>query len=120
METSLVPTKEDAAKAAADTKLIAMCNLQLLLERVVYQALDPHATFKQSLDAAEFAYKVSGMAAKQAEKAPGTGFSIVIQLPGGASSAGTEITIGGSSLAEPEDDFPTAPSWLTSDETDDL
>ena len=62
----LVPTAEEATKALDETRRMAAVNLSLLLPRIATMALDDRANLKALLDAAEFNYKVSGLAAKQA------------------------------------------------------
>ena len=106
------PTPEEAAEALATVKDVAACELLLTVEKLAHRLGDPTVNFKQLMDGAEFMYKVSGMAAKQADKPTGTGFSITIKLPG---TGGQDIVIGsGSADVEQVDKFPKAPAWLTS------
>ena len=107
-----LPTEADATAAIAEARVKAACNLPLILERIADRAFDPTSNFKQLMDSGEFMYKVSGMAAKQAERPTGTGFSITIKLPGSPSTKSQEIVIGGHSAA-PDPEFPAAPAWLT-------
>lgn len=119
-----IPSADDATAALTEAKHKAACNLPLILERIAERAFDPTSNFKQLMDSGEFMYKVSGMAAKQAEKTAGPGFSITIKLPGLPGQSNQEIVIGSGTAHQdlPEDDFPTAPAWLTAVEmeTDDL
>ena len=108
-----IPSADDAAAALTEAKHKAACNLPLILERIAERAFDPTSNFKQLMDSGEFMYKVSGMAAKQADKPAGPGFSITIQLAGDGGTKGKEIIIGGHSVAASEPDFPEAPAWLS-------
>ena len=66
-----IPTDADRKWAEASTeraRLAAASYLPQLLDIVAEKALDPSATSKSVLDAAEFAYKVSGLAKKQEEQ----------------------------------------------------
>lgn len=114
-----IPTAEHANAALIEAKHKAACNLPLILERIAERAFDPTSNFKQLMDSGEFMYKVSGMAAKQAEKALGTGFSITIQLAGDGGAKGQEIVIGGHSMTKQEPEFPEAPPWLVAGTAED-
>jgi len=78
-------------------QLLASSYLPDLLTVLVEKAMDPAATPKVVLDAAEFSYRVSGMAKKQDIKPAGPSFQVKIVLPG----SNREITIG---TAPPERD----------------
>lgn len=69
--TQYIPTDADRKWAEASTeraRLQAASYLPQLLDIVAEKALDPSASPKSVLDAAEFAYKVSGLAKKQDEQ----------------------------------------------------
>lgn len=79
-------------------RLLASSYLPELLTSLVEKALDTKATPKAILDAADFTYRVSGMAKRQEEKPSGPSFQVKIVLPG----SNKEITIG---AAQPGSDM---------------
>lgn len=103
LPTDYTPTENDRAHAERcmeQARLLAATYLPELLTTMVEKALDPTATPKVVLDAADFTYRVSGMAKKQEDKPAGPGFSITINIP----SQGKEIVIGGGAAKEPSND----------------
>lgn len=97
------PTEADrkAAEASLETaRLTAAAYLPQLLEILTEKAIDPKATPKAVLDAAEFTYKVSGLAKRQEETKTGPTFMVKITLPG----QNKEIVIGGGTAEEPKTD----------------
>jgi hypothetical protein len=117
--TQLVPT--DADRKAAEqslevARIKAAAVLPQLLEIMVDKAIDPMATAKNVMDAAEFTYKVSGLAKRQEESKAGPSFVVKITLPG----QNREVVIGGG-LAKQESDsefglldsLPTLPEHVT-------
>ena len=71
--TATPPTPEEAAQYLDESRRIAAANLLLLAKRVAEKALADTATQTQVLAAAEFNYKLSGLAAKQSAAGPGIG-----------------------------------------------
>jgi hypothetical protein len=85
-----------AAEASLEAaRIAAAAYLPQLLEILTEKAIDPGATPKTVLDAAEFTYKVSGLAKRQEETKTGPTFSVRITLPG----QNKEIVIGGGSAS---------------------
>lgn len=96
------PTDADRKFAEASTeraRLQAAAYLPQLLDIVAEKALDPTATPKAVLDAAEFAYKVSGLAKKQEEQNDKGRFVFNINFKSGTVSVAQEKVI----EAEPVD-----------------
>lgn len=95
------PTDADRKFAEASTeraRLQAAAYLPQLLDIVAEKALDPTATPKAVLDAAEFAYKVSGLAKKQEEQNDKGRFVFNINFKSGTVSVAQE------KVSEPEQD----------------
>ena len=98
-------TPSDADRKAADNaqelaKQLASAHLPQLISIAVEKALDPTATIKNVLDTADFAYRLSGMAKKQEERASGPGFNLVINIPQIGSDTARTIEIGSSRAVE--------------------
>ena len=98
-------TPSDDDRKAADNaqelaKQLASVHLPQLITIAVEKALDPSATMKNVLDTADFAYRVSGMAKKQEERASGPGFNLVINIPQIGSDTARTIEIGSSRAVE--------------------
>ena len=96
-------TPSDDDRKAADNaqelaKQLASVHLPQLITIAVEKALDPSATMKNVLDTADFAYRVSGMAKKQEERASGPGFNLVINIPQIGSDTARTIEIGSSKV----------------------
>ena len=101
-------TPSDDDRKAADNaqelaKQLASVHLPQLITIAVEKALDPSATMKNVLDTADFAYRVSGMAKKQEERASGPGFNLVINIPQIGSDTARTIEIGSSSVTHVTD-----------------
>lgn len=91
-------TPSDADRKAAEqaqerARLQASAYLPELLDIVVEKALDSSATSKSVLDAAEFAYKVSGLAKKQEEQNDKGRFVFNINFKAGTVSVAQEKVI---------------------------
>ena len=101
-------TPSDDDRKAADNaqelaKQLASVHLPQLITIAVEKALDPSATMKNVLDTADFAYRVSGMAKKQEERASGPGFNLVINIPQIGGETARTIEIGSSSVTHVTD-----------------
>ena len=109
-----VPNEADrkaAEQSLEVARLTAAAYLPQLLEILTEKAIDPSATTKAVLDAAEFTYKVSGLAKRQEESKVGPSFSVRITLPG----QNKEIVIGGNTQAEQSDEdniLDAVPSYI--------
>lgn len=102
--TPYVPTDLDRKFAEAATeraRLQAATYLPQLLDIVAEKALDPSASPKSVLDAAEFTYKVSGLAKKQEEQNDKGRFVFNINFRSGTVSVEQEKVIEHSSSDEP-------------------
>ena len=105
--TPYVPTDLDRKFAEAATeraRLQAAAYLPQLLDIVAEKALDPSASSKSVLEAAEFTYKVSGLAKKQEEQNDKGRFVFNINFRSGTVSVEQEKVIEHESpaaLAEP-------------------
>ena len=111
LPTDYTPTENDRAHAERcmeQARLLAAAYLPELLTTMVEKALDPTATPKVVLDAADFTYRVSGMAKKQEDKPTGPSFQVKIVLPGSQ----REITIGAGSTDE-QDILDVVPTHVT-------
>jgi hypothetical protein len=94
-------TPQDAALALENARLKAAVHLDLLSEELARRALDPVASVKTIHEAAEFNYKLSGLAAKQTAAAPiGGGFKLTFNFNAARPSSGSARTID----VEPEHD----------------
>jgi hypothetical protein len=114
-----IPSDQDRKFAEASTeraRLQAAAYLPQLLDIVAEKALDPGATPKSVLDAAEFAYKVSGLAKRQEDKGQ-TGATIIFNLSGGKT---LEVSTKPSQTAAPtpqtveQDILDIVPSYVSS------
>ena len=76
------PTADEVAGSLDRARNKAAIHLELLAERLTEKALDPVASVKTMLDAAEFNYKLSGLAGRQAPAQTGGGFRLNIILGG--------------------------------------
>lgn len=103
-----------AAEALERARLIASSRLCDLVEMVTDRAIEPQATAKTVMDAAEFCYKVSGLAAKQEPKQSGTGFSIQINIPQTSGAPSQSLTFDSTAhLDAPNSDFlPPIPAYV--------
>ena len=104
--TPYIPTDADRKWAEVSTeraRLQAASYLPQLLDIVAEKALDPSASPKSVLDAAEFAYKVSGLAKKQDEQNDKGRFVFNINFRSGTVSVEQEKVIEHEPLAQPED-----------------
>lgn len=104
--TQYIPTDADRKWAEASTeraRLQAASYLPQLLDIVAEKALDPSASPKSVLDAAEFAYKVSGLAKKQDEQNDKGRFVFNINFRSGTVSVEQEKVIEHEPLAQSED-----------------
>lgn len=104
--TPYIPNDADRKWAEASTeraRLQAASYLPQLLDIVAEKALDPSASPKSVLDAAEFAYKVSGLAKKQEEQNDKGRFVFNINFRSGTVSVEQEKIIEHEPLAQPED-----------------
>ena len=104
--TPYIPTDADRKWAEASTeraRLQAASYLPQLLDIVAEKALDPSASPKSVLDAAEFAYKVSGLAKKQDEQNDKGRFVFNINFRSGTVSVEQEKVIEHEPLAKSED-----------------
>lgn len=105
--TPYIPNDADRKWAEASTeraRLQAASYLPQLLDIVAEKALTPEASAKSVLDAAEFAYKVSGLAKKQEEQNDKGRFVFNINFRSGTVSVEQEKVIEHESpvaLAEP-------------------
>lgn len=89
-------TEEDRAFAAESierARVTAAVRLADMVDMVTERALDPASNAKTIMDAAEFCYKVSGMAAKQDPKPPASGFRLVINFGGDAPPVGATLDV---------------------------
>lgn len=106
-----VITDEDrafAAEAIERARVTAAVRLADIVDLVTERALDPTATPKVVMDAADFCYKVSGMQAKQEPKpAEGSGFRLVINFGDNAPSTRATIDVVPEIVTDPvtEPDF---------------
>ena len=75
------PTDEQAARHLNEARNLAAANLVLITQKMGLKATDVEATPRTILEAAEFNYKLSGMAAKQAQGNPAaSGFQIAFNF----------------------------------------
>jgi hypothetical protein len=72
-EVDLKPAKQRYSEFAEDVQLKSIQNLVVLTEDLAKRAGDPDVTLRTLLDIADFNFKVSGMAAKNAKEATPTG-----------------------------------------------
>ena len=116
-----IPTDADRKFAEASTeraRLQAAAYLPQLLDIVAEKALDPSATTKAVLDAAEFAYKVSGLAKKQEEQNDKGRFVFNINFRSGTVSVEQEKVIEhdqSESLEDPVENLLANPPALLQD-----
>ena len=118
------PTDDDRKAAEAHleiARLRAAANLPLLVDLMTERGMDPTATSKAILDAAEFNYKVSGLAKKQEEQTKAPSFSLVINLPQ-SSGENRVIEIGkpSESMIEDVTFLQAIPSYVTTATDDSL
>jgi hypothetical protein len=107
------PTDEDRKAAEAHleiARLRAAANLPLLVDLMTERGMDPTATSKAILDAAEFNYKVSGLAKKQEEQVDKGRFVFNINFQSGKVTVAQEKVIEGS--VEDESALPETPSHV--------
>jgi len=75
-----VPSNTEAAASLERARNKAAVHLELLAEKLTEKSLDPAATVKTMLDAAEFNYKLSGLAGKQAPAPTGGGMKVTFNF----------------------------------------
>lgn len=107
------PTDEDRKAAEAHleiARLRAAANLPLLVDLMTERGMDPTATSKAILDAAEFNYKVSGLAKKQEEQVDKGRFVFNINFQSGKVTVAQEKVIDGN--VEDEPPLPETPAHV--------
>ena len=77
--------------------------LPFLFEKLAYQGMDDTITVKARLEIVDSMLKALNSQKKQEVQNAGSGFSIVINIPG----SGEEIVIGGGSVAQTAQEAPT-------------
>lgn len=98
------PTKEDAASALERVRLKAAVNLEILATQATLKGLDPTASLRSILDAAEFNYKLSGMAKQVEPEKAQSPFSLVINIGGNSTTLSAKVTKSGETLENPPQD----------------
>lgn len=105
------PTPEQASRHLENARLKAAANLELITEKVAVRVLaegENAVSTKTLLDAAEFNYKLSGLAAKQTGATPVAGFRVAFNFNAGRT--GNSVTI----EATPDVPLPDPPAHILS------
>ena len=101
---AIAPTPEQANQYLDEARRIAAANLLELAKKVALSALDDKASSKTVLDAAEFNYKLSGLAAKQTGATPTQGFKVSFNF--NSAKPNSAVTIEAEAVREDPDALP--------------
>lgn len=98
-------TAQEAAESLERARLAAAVNLELVSEQLITRALNPanKASDKFLLDVADFNYRLSGLANKQAPASGQLGFKVAFNFNAAPNGKPTGVTIEASPIPEPDE-----------------